>query len=140
MSKKTFFKRYLWLFDLIKNNKYITLEEIEEKFYRSDFNNDEAGFSRRTFHRDRNEILELFGAAIKYDAIHQGYYIESEFISANTEMLIDSYRLINTFQVIRQVDQYIASESRKSGSEHLLLVLDAIQNRKRIEFSYCNSI
>lgn len=37
MSKRTYFKRYLWTFDLIKNKPYITFEEIYEKFENSGF-------------------------------------------------------------------------------------------------------
>lgn len=137
MSKRAFFKRYLWLFDLIKNKPYISYDEIEDKFNFSEFKDDkEAGFSRRTFMRDKNEILELFGIEIKYDTIQKGYYIEDEFTPSNTTLLLDSYRYINIHQIFKEVDRYIAAEPRKSGSEHLLLMLDAIQNRKKIEFIY----
>ena len=79
MSKRTFFKRYIWLFDLIKNNPYITLNEIIEKYNNSIHWNDEtAGFSKRTFHRDINEIEELFGVEIEYDNINKGYFIDYE--------------------------------------------------------------
>ena len=94
------------------------------------------GFSKRTFLRDKQEIDDLFNIEIKYNSARRGYYIESENFSPNTELLIDSYRFINTYQIFKDVDRYIATEPYKSGSEHLLLILDAIQNRKRIEFVY----
>lgn len=141
MSKRTYFKRYLWLFDLIKNKPYITLEEINEKFENSGFRKDDKmGFSRRTFKRDRDEIEELFGIEIGYNTARNGYYIENEELTPNTGLLLDSYRFINTYQVFKDIDRYIATEPHKSGSEHLLIMLDAIQNRKRIEFTYCKYV
>lgn len=141
MSKRAFFKRYLWLYDTIKNKPYITFNEIAVKFDNSNFkDDDEAGFSKRTFHRDLSEILELFGVEISYDNTYRGYYIESESLTPNTETLLDSYRFINIYQVFKEANSYIAAEPRKSGSEHLLILLDAIQNRKRIEFLYCKYI
>lgn len=137
MSKRTFFKRYLWLYDLIKNNPYITYDEIEENFFKSDFRDDkEAGFSKRTFIRDKKEITDLFGVEIQYNAQRKGYYIEEEITPSNTSLLVDSYRYINLHNIFKEAESYIAAEPRKSGSNHLLLMLDAIQNRKKIEFSY----
>mgnify|MGYP003583522179 CR=1 FL=1 len=141
MSKRTFFKRYLWLYDTIKNKPYITFNEISAKFDNSSFKgDDEASFSKRTFHRDQAEILELFGIEIRYNSKYRGYYIESESLTPNTETLLDSYRFINTYQVFKDAYCYIAAEPRKSGSEHLLILLDAIQNRKRVEFYYCKYV
>ena len=141
MSKRTFFKRYIWLLDLIKNNQYISFDEIAAKFKNSDFtDDDQTGFSKRTFHRDQIEIIELFGVEIKYDKSQKGYYLEGEYVSSNTEKLIDSYRLINTFQIFKNIDQFIVTELNRSGSEHLLIILDAIQKRKRIAFNYCKYV
>ena len=137
MSKRTFFKRYLWIFDTIKNNQYISLEGIIEKFEHSGFKEDDnMGFSSRTFKRDKQEIAELFGIEILYDTFQRGYFIECENLTPSAGLLLDSYRLINTYQVFKDIDRFIAVEPRKSGSEHLLMMLDAIQNRKRIEFTY----
>ncbi|NEW81265.1 MAG: WYL domain-containing protein [Mariniphaga sp.] len=137
MSKRVFFKRYLWLFEVIKNNKFITFSEIADKFNNSGlWEDEEAGFSKRTFHRDQMEILELFGMEIKYNSSRKGYFIESEYLSPNIGLLIDSYRFINTYKAFKDVDRFICAEPRKSGSEHLMMMLDAIQNRKRVEFTY----
>ncbi len=137
MSKRAFFKRYLWLYDLIKNKPYISYDEIEEKFFKSEFRDDiEAGFSKRTFIRDKSEITDLFGVEIKYSTQHKGYFIDEELTPSNTTLLMDSYRYINLHHIFKEAESYIASEPRKSGSNHLLLMLDAIQNRKRIEFTY----
>ena len=137
MSKRTFFKRYIWLFDLIKNNPYITLNEIIEKYNNSILWNDEkVGFSKRTFHRDINEIEELFGVEIEYDNTNKGYFIEDEIIDKNTSLLIDSYRVINTLEQFKEISKYISTGFYNTGSEHIAIILYAIKNRNTIEFSY----
>jgi predicted DNA-binding transcriptional regulator YafY len=137
MSKRTFFKRYIWLFDLIKNNSYITLNEIIEKYNNSILWNDETvGFSKRTFHRDINEIEELFGVEIEYDNINKGYFIDYETIQENTSLLIESYRIINTLEQFKEISKYISTGLHNTGSEHISTILYAIKNKNVIEFSY----
>lgn len=137
MSKRTFFKRYIWLFDLIKNNPYITLNEIIEKFNKSiDWNDETVGYSKRTFHRDINEIEELFGVEIEYDNINKGYFIDYETIQENTSLLIESYRIINTLEQFKEISKYISTGLHNTGSEHISTILYAIKNKNVIEFSY----
>lgn len=137
MSKRTFFKRYIWLFDLIKNNPYITLNEIIEKFNNSILWNDETvGYSKRTFHRDVNEVEELFGVEIDYDTVNKGYYIEDEIIHKNTSLLIESYRIINTLEKFKEINKYVSTGFHNTGSEHISTILYAIKNKNGIEFSY----
>jgi proteasome accessory factor B len=103
MSKQTFFKRYILLFDLIRNNKYISYEEINERLGKSELKEiTDVGFSKRTFHRDQLEIQELFGIEIKYDKTNKGYYVENSLMSSNNELLIDSYRFVNTYHSFKQ--------------------------------------
>lgn len=137
MSKRTFFKRYIWLFDLIKNNPYITLNETIEKYNNSILWNDEtAGFSKRTFHRDINEIEELFGVEIEYDNVNKGYFIDYGTIHENTSLLIESYRIINTLEQFKEIKKYISTGFYNTGSEHISAILCAIKNKNTIEFSY----
>lgn len=137
MSKRTFFKRYIWLFDLIKNNLYITLNEIIEKYNNSILWNDETvGFSKRTFHRDINEIEELFGVEIEYDNVNKGYFIDYEIIQENTSLLIESYRIINSLEQFKEISKYISTGLHNTGSEHISTILYAIKKKNVIEFSY----
>ena len=138
MSKTTFIKRYLWLFDLIKNKQCISYKEIADQFSNSDLKYDHnAGFSKRTFHRDVQEMSDIFGIDINFDKSRNGYFIEIEDITPNTNLLLELYRYINLFKVYKETDRYVAAEQERSGNEHLLLLLSAIQNRRKIEFVYC---
>lgn len=73
---------------------------------------------------------------IKYSKQRCGFYVEGECLNPNTEVLLDSYRFINTYQIFKDIDKYLASEPRKTSNKHLLFILDVISNRKRIAFGY----
>jgi len=141
MSKRTYFKRYIWLFDLIKNNPYITYKEIVGKYNSSIIWEDEKSFlSKRTFHRDLSEISELFGIEIEYDSSRKGYFIEYEFELKNTVLLLDSYRIINIWQQFEGINDYISIEPRKTGGKYLPIILNAIRYRRKIDFNYSKYI
>jgi predicted DNA-binding transcriptional regulator YafY len=134
-SQQVIFRRYLWIFDTIKNNPGITREQIEERYYKSELADDLSGISKRNFYRDINAIKRIFNIEITTDN-NYGYSVGENYLSTNVNKLLDSYRFINIYQIFKEVDHYIATEQSKSGSEYLLLMLDAIQNRKRVEFTY----
>lgn len=136
MAKDSYFSRYLWLYDTIKSKPNIGVQDLIERynnlFYSGVFL---KPISKRTFHRDLAEMKELFGIDIKFDKTQKGYKIEND-IDANKILLIDSYRYIHTFQCFKDINNYIASDTEKTGSEHLLILLDSVQNRRRIRFNY----
>lgn len=134
-SRRVIFRRYLWIFDTIKNNPGITRKQIEVKYYKSELADDLSGVSKRNFYRDLNVIRSIFKVEITKNTSN-GYFLEESFLSSNVNKLLESYRFINTYEIFKEVDHFIAAEPRKSGSTHLLIMLDAIQNRKRVEFIY----
>jgi predicted DNA-binding transcriptional regulator YafY len=137
MSKRTFFKRYVWLFDTIRNKPYITFKEIFEKFALSEHWRDEtAGFSKRTFQRDICEIAELFGVDIEYNTTRKGYFIDHDLILKSTSLLIDSYRIISALEKFRKVNAYISTGVHNTGSEYILPILRAIKKGNSLSFLY----
>ena len=46
---KNFFKRYIWLVDLINRRKYVSFKEISEAWMRSPLNETGDPLSERTF-------------------------------------------------------------------------------------------
>lgn len=137
MAKDSYFSRYLWLYDTIKKNKNISVEELINKYNDSVYNGDNTkSISKRTFYRDLAEIKELFGIEIRFDKTEKGYKIDEDEMDANKILLIDSYRYIHTFQRFNDLNRYIASENVKTGSEHLTMMLEAIKQRRSIQFNY----
>ncbi|NJO70503.1 MAG: hypothetical protein HC830_15550, partial [Bacteroidetes bacterium] len=140
MSKRTFFKRYIWLYDLISNNPGIDYKTMEDRFFKAAFRDEyEAGFSKSTFNRDKKEITELFGIVIEFDHSLNGYVIAETTLTQHAQMLLNSFRFINTAQIFVNSGEYFSAEPLKTGSEHLLSVLEAILQRNRLEFNYKNT-
>ena len=61
---KDLFNKYIWLVDTIYRNKKLTLEEINNKWERSDISNGKA-LAMRTFHYHRDAIERLFNINIE---------------------------------------------------------------------------
>ena len=71
------FNRYIWLVDTIYRAGYISREEIDRRWARSQYNDlHEPGIPDRTFHRHKEAIREIFDIEIRCDR-HRGnlYYI-----------------------------------------------------------------
>ncbi len=137
MAKNLYFSRFLWLYDTIKSKSPINVEGLialynNEVYAKNSF----KPLSKRTFHRDLSEMKELFGIDIKFDKVGNGYKIEEAKMDSNKTLLIDSYRYIHTFQRFENINKYITMEPKRTGSEYLLSILEAIQDCKRIKFYY----
>lgn len=71
---KNFFKRYIWLVDLLSRRGYIPLKEISEEWRKSPLNDTHDPLSERTFFNHKEAILDIFGIEIKNDR-SLGFYI-----------------------------------------------------------------
>ena len=58
---KNFFKRYIWLVDLINRRKHVSFKEINEAWMRSPLNETGDPLSERTFFNHKDAIAEMFG-------------------------------------------------------------------------------
>lgn len=135
------FNRYIWLVDTIYRAGYISREEIDRRWARSQYNDlHEPGIPDRTFHRHKEAIREIFDIEIRCDR-HRGnlYYI------ANTEDLEqDSMRqwLIGTFSVgtllneSRDLHDRILFEEIPSGQQYLVPIVEAMREGRTLEIRY----
>lgn len=141
MSKQSYFKRYLWLFDFIKRMKFVSFDEICKRYekYPPDLDGKNQ-FSKSTFHRDILAINDLFGIQISYNKAEKGYFIENESIEESQLILIDAYRYINSLYQDKDINQYISLASPKGGGEYLMVFLEAIKDRRNVTFDYCRYV
>ena len=78
MSKAGYFQRYLLIVRKIKNNRFISLNElinIVEKEITIYEDTDSLGLSKRTIQRDFDDIRDIFKIDIMYSKSNNGYYI-----------------------------------------------------------------
>ncbi len=136
---KNYFKRYIWLIDVISRHGHITRREINDLWYRSPINEyGEKEIPERTFHNHIDSIFDIFGLEIKCDR-GLGYYL------ANTEdidgdgmrrWMLSSLSLNNLLNESSAMRGSILFESVPSSEKYLAPIMEAIRDRKAIEIEY----
>lgn len=139
MKIPVLFKEYIWLIDTIWQSGRITFAEINEKWQRREGNNN-VNFSRTTFNRHRNAILDMFGIIIECD-INDGYryYIyNKEELRGNS---ISNW-LYSTLSVGNMLDENVSLQDRillesiPSGDIHLKRITRAMREERKILLKY----
>lgn len=136
---KNYFKRYIWLIDVISRHGHITRREINDLWYRSPINEyGEKEIPERTFHNHIDSIMDIFGLEIKCDR-GLGYYL------ANTEdiegdgmrrWMLSSLSLNNLLNESSGMRGNILFESVPSSENYLAAIMEAMRDRKALEIEY----
>ena len=132
-------KKYIWLVGTLMRSgeKGLTMEQIGDRWDADDEMHDNGAFARRSFHRHRKEIEELFGIEIESygngrefryriaDSGKNGYFRQWMLNSiAVNQIVADSH----------EVAQFIAIE--KSHTDPLPDILQAMKEMRMMEFDY----
>lgn len=132
-------KKYIWLVDTVMRagEKGLTLEQIGAKWNADDEMHDEGAFAKRSFHRHRKEIADLFG--IEIESYSNGHDFRYRIADDGGN---DYFRrwMMNSITVNRIVTdsqdmaQYIALESYHDAS--LSTLLQAMKELRMVSFTY----
>lgn len=63
---KNYFRRYIWLIELINRKGYISFREISDAWSRSPLNETGAPLSERTFFNHKDAIFGTFGIGFSW--------------------------------------------------------------------------
>ncbi len=129
------FNRYLWLIDTIRRYGRITRADIDELWRRSQFS-DGNPLPRRTFCNYRAAAEELFKVEIRCDPVTFEYYIDEDGGEAVTEWLLNAAATHEVISHSRDMSDRIFVEDVPSAREFLAPVIDALRNRRRVQFTY----
>ena len=136
---KNYFKRYIWLIDVISRHGHISRREINDLWYRSPINEcGEKDIPERTFHNHIDSIYDIFGLEIKCDR-SLGYYLaNSEDIEGDgmRRWMLSSLSLNNLLNESRGMRDSILFESVPSSEMYLTAIMEAMRDRKAIEIEY----
>lgn len=133
------FKEYIWLIETIYQAGRITFAEINEKWQRRE----ESGgveFSRTTFNRHRDAILDMFGVIIECDR-KDGY----RYYIYNREVLRDNSVanwLFSTLSVGNMLDENVGVQNRillesiPSGNLKLRQIIKAMRESRKLMMTY----
>ena len=139
MKIPTLFKEYIWLIETINRAGKITFAEINERWKRKE----ESGgleFSRTTFNRHRDAILDMFGVIIECDRKDgYRYYIYNKEVLE--EESVQNW-LFSTLSVSNMLDENVGLhhrillESIPSGDIHLQQIIRAMRENRKIKITY----
>ena len=139
MKIPTLFKEYIWLIETINRAGKITFAEINERWRQKE----ESGgvpFSRTTFNRHRDAILDMFGVIIECDR-KDGY----RYYIYNKEVLEEDNVqnwLFSTLSVGNMLDENVGLQHRillesiPSGDMTLQQIIKAMRENRRIMITY----
>ena len=132
-------KKYIWLVDTIMQagDKGLTIEQIGDRWDADDEMHDNGAFAKRSFHRHRNEIEDLFGIRIESYGNGGEYRYRIADDGRN-----DYFRrwMMNSIAVNRivtdsqDIAQYVALETYQDAP--LPTLLQAMKEQRMVSFTY----
>lgn len=132
--------RYIWIIDTIKRRGRITRRELNDRWCKSRFCQNDEPLCRRTFYNYKNAIAELFDIEIECDPSTFEYYIAESDIHNDsvTDWLLNSSAVSEALSSSREISDLILLENVPSAREHLALVFETLKSKTRLKFDYQN--
>ena len=133
-------KKYIWLVDTLMRSgeKGLTMEQIGNRWNADDEMHDEGTFAKRSFHRHRNEIKDLFGIEIEsYGNGHEFRYRIADDGGKNDyfrRWMMSSIAVNRIVTDSQEMAPYVALESYHDAS--LSTLLQAMKELRMVSFTY----
>lgn len=140
-AQNKLFQQIIWLADTVYSNKSITLEEIDRKWSQSSYNGDkQSQYGKRTFHRHRDLIMELFGIEIKCNRATNEYYIANDVSGKSASgvraWIINTFALNNLSNLTAGMQERVIFEEIPEGTRYLTTIVNAMRQNRQLVVSY----
>ena len=134
---KNFFKRYIWLVDLINRRKYVSFNEISEAWMRSPLNETGDPLSERTFFNHKDAIAGMFGIEILNDR-SLGFYIGRSDVGSDetSDWMLHTLCLNNVLHENADMKDRILMEKVPSSERFLTDIISAMRDFRVISLCY----
>lgn len=134
---KNFFKRYIWLVDLINRRKYVSFNEISEAWMRSPLNETGEPLSERTFFNHKDAIAGMFGIEILNDR-SLGFYIGRSDVGSDetSDWMLHTLCLNNVLHENADMKDRILMEKVPSSERFLTDIISAMRDFRVIRLCY----
>lgn len=134
---KNFFKRYIWLVDLINRRKYVSFKEISEAWMRSPLNETGDPLSERTFFNHKDAIAGMFGIDILNDR-SLGFYIGRSDVGSDetSDWMLHTLCLNNVLHENADMKDRILMEKVPSSERFLTDIISAMRDFRVISLCY----
>ena len=138
MKQSKILRQYIWLIDIISRSGGITLQELNERWIKTELSEGVA-MTRLTFNRYRTAIEEIFGINIECRRKGYQYFIENDDILKSNSLIhwmIDSLSVGNMLMDSLSMKDRILLENIPSGKMHLQPIINAMKQGKKIRIEY----
>ena len=134
---KNYFKRYIWLVDLINRRKYVSFKEISEAWRRSPLNETGEPLSERTFFNHKDAIAGMFGIEILNDR-SLGFYIGHSKLGSDetSEWMLHTLCLNNVLHENADMKDRILMEKVPSSERFLTESISAMRDFRVVSLCY----
>lgn len=134
---KNFFKRYIWLVDLINRRKYVSFKEINEAWMRSPLNETGDPLSERTFFNHKDAIAGMFGIEILNDR-SLGFHIGRSDVGSDetSDWMLHTLCLNNVLHENADMKDRILMEKVPSSERFLTDIISAMRDFRVIRLCY----
>ena len=135
------FNRYIWLVDNIlrAGERGITLEEINRRWMRSQYNETGEAYPERSFHRHKNAIKEMFDIDIECDK-RTGCYTIANADDMNQggvrTWLLNTFAVNNLINESHHLKRRILFEEIPSGQRFLTTIIEAMRDGLTVMLTY----
>lgn len=143
MSKRSYFQRSKSIIKRLNTKPYCTFEEIsayirKEFEYTGEFEEEEQGFSKRTFQRDIKEIYDVWGIEIVFCKKNKGYHIvKDSSYTDNGSRLFEVYEMMNALQIAEDLNSIVFFEQRQPLNTHYFDdVIAAVKKKICLQITY----
>ncbi len=130
--------KYIWIIDTIQRYGRITREELNNLWVKSSVSDGEP-LARRTFYNYRQGIADTFNVEVECDPSTFEYYIDTSGNEQDDRLrnwLLDAASMSGMLSDSRDVSDRIVLEDVPSARGNLPVVIQAIKESNRINFSY----
>ena len=140
MKTTEIFRQYIWLVDTIHRFRRITLNEINERWVRTEMSGG-IPMHRSFFSRHRKAIEDIFELCIECEKSGKEYFyfIENEEVLKNNNLqhwMFDSLSIGNLLMESNSLKDRIALENIPAGKQHLQPIIDAMKQSHKLEMTY----
>ncbi len=138
MTPITTIQRYVWLLNELMTYGALSIDEINDKWARSDINYaGECEIPRRTFFRMKNSIESIFDVTVNYNSRTKKYSLdEGCFSNPLSQWMIEMLSVSSFILGNKELNGRILAEAYPSASLHLPEIIDAMRKSCTLVLSH----
>lgn len=139
-AQNKLFQRIIWLADTIYSAGPITMDELDRRWSQSSYNYDhESCYDKRSFHRHRDLIQELFGIEIVCNRSTNTYSIGEISKSSSAGVrgwILNTFALNNLTNLDAGMQERVIFEQIPEGMRYLSTIINAMKQSRQLVVSY----